>query len=429
MRHVRVPILALALAACSGGGTEDTDAPTGPTDTSDPTGGTGPTATMTTTHDFNSGFQVGPFCAVQTVFQLGCVTGCHSGIVPEAGLDLETDPYNAIVNVPSKLYSGTLVVPGDPEGSLLMHKMTGNLTADQGEVMPPQGAMSNYYVVPIRDWIAAGAQPGCDDPTETGTTPTIPTGETYHPAGWESPDQHGTAAMYQTGGDCRVCHGQDLTGGSSGVTCDDCHAPTWRTDCVWCHGGTQNNTGAPPQDIDDNTDPETISFTAHSAHVTTTAVHGAYDCVQCHKKPLDILDYGHVVRDNTPGFGEVYYGGGISTIATYYQGTCSNTYCHGNGSIGGEITDGDGPLNCASCHPDTNTPAAWNTLSGKHELHLSEGVTCDECHSTVVGPNETITNPALHVNGDKDVAPTGVTWNGSSCTGSCHGHNHDNDNW
>ncbi|MCA9494124.1 MAG: hypothetical protein KC621_29555 [Myxococcales bacterium] len=418
----------LLIASCKGG---DTDKDTTPDETGTtplPTG-TSPTATLTTTRDFNSGFQVGPFCAVQTVFQLGCVTGCHSAIVPEAGLDLETDPYNAIVNVPSKLFTGTLVVPGDPAASFLMHKMTGNIEADQGDVMPPQGVMTNYYLTPVRDWIAAGAQPGCDDPTTTGTTPTtITTGETYHPVGWSNADQHGTAAMYQTGGDCRVCHGADLTGGSSSVTCDDCHAPTWRTDCIWCHGGTENTTGAPPSDIDDNDDPNTISFTAHTKHVTTT-IHAAYDCVQCHIKPADILDYGHVIRDLTPGYGEINYTGGISPIATYYQGTCSNTYCHGTGTVPGEITDGDGPLSCYGCHADVTTTQAWNTMSGRHQLHLSDGITCNECHSTVVNAAQDIINPTLHVNGDADVQPTGVTWNGNTCAGTCHGHGHNNASW
>ncbi len=421
-------LLGSMVLACNGGidpepSTSETGTPIVPT-------GTSPTATLTTDEVFDPGFQEGPFCAVRAVFELSCVTGCHSAVVPEAGLDLQTDPYGAIVNVSSKLYTGTLVVPGDASASLLFRKMMNTHSPDQGAVMPPQGVLDPYYLVPVRDWIEGGASPECVDPgtTTTGTTPTG-TGA-YHPPGWESGDEHGTAAMYQTGGDCRTCHGADLTGGSSAVTCDDCHVPTWRTDCVWCHGGTLDTTGAPPSDIDDNDDPATISFTSHPKHVQET-IHAAYDCTQCHVKPTDILDYGHVVRDITPGFGEIDYTQGLSRIATYYQGTCSNTYCHGTGLVPGEVTDGDGPLGCGDCHPDAaSPPAQWNAMSGRHALHLGEGITCSECHGSVVDATQGIVNPALHVNGGPDLLLAGtVTFLGASCTGSCHGHNHQNDAW
>jgi hypothetical protein len=68
-------------------------------------------------------------------------------------------------------------------------------------------------------------------------------------------------------------------------------------------------------------------------------------------------------------------------------------------------------------------------MSGDHRLHLQDGVTCNECHSTVVNAQQGIVNPSLHVNGQPEVQPVGVTWNGASCTGTCHGHGHNNDAW
>jgi hypothetical protein len=48
-----------------------------------------------------------------------------------------------------------VVIPGDPEGSLLAHKMLG--TQEQGAVMPPSGALSSANIQIIMEWIEAGA--------------------------------------------------------------------------------------------------------------------------------------------------------------------------------------------------------------------------------------------------------------------------------
>jgi mono/diheme cytochrome c family protein len=48
-----------------------------------------------------------------------------------------------------------VVVPGDPESSLLAHKLLD--TQEQGAVMPPSGALSNAQIQIILDWISAGA--------------------------------------------------------------------------------------------------------------------------------------------------------------------------------------------------------------------------------------------------------------------------------
>ncbi len=48
-----------------------------------------------------------------------------------------------------------VVVPGDPEGSLLVQKMIG--THEQGGIMPPSGALPDSLIQIIVDWIEAGA--------------------------------------------------------------------------------------------------------------------------------------------------------------------------------------------------------------------------------------------------------------------------------
>lgn len=128
-------------ADCSsgGGGTDsggggDTDSGGGGTDS----GGGGETdytyAAITA--------QIGPQCS-----------GCHSSggtALPQLG----EDPGN-LINQKSNYYSGkTLVVPGDPEASLLYQKVRGSMGDGHGDVMPPYGdGLTTDELTLIYGWI------------------------------------------------------------------------------------------------------------------------------------------------------------------------------------------------------------------------------------------------------------------------------------
>lgn len=246
----------------------------------------------------------------------------------------------------------------------------------------------------------------------------------YHPDGWGRADQHGLAAKLQDQ-DCTACHGSDLTGGSSGWSCDACHPSGWRTDCTFCHGGTESDSGAPPEDIDDAT--TGISFPEHGAH-GVSSTHPDWDCDQCHVKPLDITSTGHLfVGDTTAGVAEVDMSAGLSRDGAYAgNGSCGDLYCHGNGrGEDGEAHTGD-RVDCGSCHGDASST---RDMSGEHGEHLHEGVQCGDCHADTVSGNSTITDGDRHVDGRVDVAIDGTSWNGSTCSGRCHGEDHDNERW
>ncbi len=374
------------------------------------------------------GFLQGEFCDVQAVFQVSCVVGCHSGLVPGGGLDLDTDPYYATVG---RVGAGgrVLVEPGYPEQSFLYRKMLGDLQPDEGAVMPTSGVLDAPFTDVIRRWIADGAYNDC----QPGTAPPEPTDytedEPYHPPGWSDGGVHGVANNLQTGGDCRQCHGDQLDGGTSGVTCDDCHEPGWRTDCTFCHGGVDNLTGAPPEDIDNS--PVSQAFPSHTAHVTGYT-HLAYGCEQCHVQRYDVLTPGHIFDDLTAGYGELNYTQGLSPYGTYLFGTCDNLYCHGGGLLDdGYATIGD-TMYCYSCHPDglSSGAAEWAQMSGRHALHMEEAAAqCYECHSQVTDAAQNLIGPQYHVNGLREVQPVGVVYDGNSCNGACHGFNHNNSGW
>jgi len=249
-------------------------------------------------------------------------------------------------------------------------------------------------------------------------------GGNFHPAGYAEPSVHGTDMELQRS-DCRGCHGAELFGGQ-GPSCDSCHEAGWRDDCTYCHGGGLNDTGAPPQDLGSSNNNSAQSFVAHTKHVTQ-GVARAFDCVQCHSKPTDVMTAGHAF-DPTPDAAEISMAAGLSPAGTYNgTGTCANVYCHGNGRQNGTYTDGLGPLSCNGCHPTGG-------LGGEHEKHINdENMTCNECHLQVAGSSTTIIAPTLHVDGQKQVQMevTTITWNPGNrrCTGPCHGEDHGDEGW
>jgi predicted CxxxxCH...CXXCH cytochrome family protein len=248
----------------------------------------------------------------------------------------------------------------------------------------------------------------------------------YHPAGFADPEVHGMALKLQ-GEDCRNCHGEELDGGTVQVSCDECHTPQWRTDCTYCHGGTNDQSGAPPRDLNGETQRALLSFIAHDRHVSEYE-HAAYDCTECHTKPADVLSVGHIF-DDTPAQAEVDFSLGLSAEGSYdYAGGCSQIYCHSSGqsSAVGQATDSMEAPDCGGCHPSTGTTnLAFTLLSGRHAFHLGRGFQCQECHDP--------TAVTTHVNGQADVSFAAAGFNytsaSHSCEGTCHGATHFGQQW
>lgn len=259
-------------------------------------------------------------------------------------------------------------------------------------------------------------------------------GDRYHPDGFAAGALHGPALKMQED-DCRTCHGADLTGGVDGEpSCDGCHVgdtPTaWRTNCTFCHGGVENDTGAPPRNID-GTD-QVGPFPVHTIHVTGSDMANAYDCNQCHTKAIEVLSPGHVF-DDSPGEAENDYGNGLApqTLFALADRTCSNNYCHGNGRAdNGTIAAQSGRLACNGCHAIATSGAPeWGAMSGGHPLHLGLGdIGCADCHTGTTADGATIADKGKHINGARDVSFSIASFAfdaaAHTCTGTCHGVDH-----
>lgn len=364
-------------------------------------------------------------CAVVEQVMPKCLA-CHheDGSFP----NLEYDALRtSLVNVASEGWPGeTLVVPGSAATSFFYRKLAGPLSSEEGLKMPTNSELSAAELAIVRTWIDDGASLDCELPAGFD-----PGAVRYHPEGYGAATPHGTDLRLGTE-DCRTCHGDDLRGGA-GQSCDSCHeVEDWRTNCTYCHGGTDDDSGAPPRDLDGETLREALRFRAHTEH-TSESNHPAYDCDQCHVKPTDVLTEGHTF-DDTPGTAEVVFTAGLSPAADYQgSGSCGSLYCHGNGRTTKAYDHTMARPDCDQCHagPDAGL-VALGTMSGDHRRHVVRNMTCNECHAGVVDAAGTVTAPASHVNGTKDVAFTqaGFTRAASgTCTGSCHNERHTAERW
>jgi len=254
-----------------------------------------------------------------------------------------------------------------------------------------------------------------------------------HPYGYGSPEQHSVEAKLGTS-QCTECHGEDLRGEGDANSCDQCHSDGWRSDCTFCHGGDDNNTGAPPRDI--NGSGSDSSFGAHSAHVISND-HMEYECSECHIQPDNVVYEGHMF-DSTPGVSEIAFNPDLNSSATWSEGSCSNLYCHSNGQGDLGTVDASDTVECGDCHAGNNDSSSeWVSLSGKHKKHLQEGLNCSDCHESTINEVGHFTGPDLHVNGEVNVSISSLVYTEaesdgqgrSRCDGACHDKNHNDFIW
>lgn len=214
---------------------------------------------------------------------------------------------------------------------------------------------------------------------------------TAHAADWEVPSNHGRAANRDLAS-CRTCHGDDYAGGTSGVSCNDCHLGTaWQTSCTFCHGDASRtaNRAAPPVGTQGETATTERAVGAHAAHLSGGAIGPAVACAECHAVPTTLA---HVDGTAAVAFGPAARRGGAQP--TWNGTTCSGTYCHGatRTAAGGANktpawTGGAAEAACGTCHGAP--PPGHSTAS------------CGGCHD---GYSATTVNAATHLNGAVDAS-------------------------
>ncbi|MBI5443728.1 MAG: CxxxxCH/CxxCH domain-containing protein [Deltaproteobacteria bacterium] len=252
-----------------------------------------------------------------------------------------------------------------------------------------------------------------------------------HPSGWAAKNQHGYSVNTTGLGGCKSCHGSDLQGGSTGVSCASCHATAgfsnWDTNCTFCHGNRATGRQSPPLDTQGRNLATNVSVGRHDTHVAATLAN-AIACTQCHpaRSASVVTDADHVDGNGTAEvtFGGLARTGSVTPTYTRSSATsasCASTYCHGNFSGGSTATvtwTSSATSTCTSCHG--NPPA-----TGEHSKHVSgEGIACSTCHGTGYARTGTSTGTvakATHVDGLKALV-TNLGWSSTArtCAPSCH---------
>ena len=197
--------------------------------------------------------------------------------------------------------------------------------------------------------------------------------------------------------------------------CDQCHG-SGPGSCTSCHGGLDNQTGAPPAGLRGESSTTDLAVGAHTAHVSGGSLAVAFECSECHLIPSSIAAPGHLGADSVA---ELTWGSLAGSTASWNRATatCSGVYCHGSFAGGtasnAPIWTGTDQAACGTCHDVGSDPAS---LLWKHEAHVGVGLSCGECHASVTDTLLAIIDPVLHVNGQVDT----LTRDPSVCE-SCHG--------
>jgi predicted CxxxxCH...CXXCH cytochrome family protein len=213
--------------------------------------------------------------------------------------------------------------------------------------------------------IAVIAAAGCGTPNDQST---FDPDTQRHIADWVR-IKHAPAAQTDIA-ECTECHGDDLLGGTSGVSCDSCHinGVSALSGCISCHGRPPAGNAAPNR------------TGAHDAHNAVSGITNV--CDVCH------TGAGTGTANHFNGSVNVAflssYNSNSGTATRNPNGTCSNVSCHGGQTtpvwLSGTI---DVNTQCTQCHAFGT--AEYNSYSsGAHALHTGMGFNCWACHSPAV---------------------------------------------
>jgi len=214
------------------------------------------------------------------------------------------------------------------------------------------------------------------------------------------------------------------------LPCVPCHSAN-PANCVICHGGRDNQTGAPPLGLRGELSANQLAVGAHTSHVEGGYIATAVACRECHIVPSTFADPGHYGTDS---IAETTWGNLAGSASQWNRiaATCSKTYCHGNFAGGyasnAPIWTAPGQIDCGSCHDNGTSPA---DLGGRHFKHvIEENFECRRCHAATVDSLLNIIGKNRHVNGARDVVFS--SGQGSFSNGTCSNLGdgcHDTENW
>lgn len=207
---------------------------------------------------------------------------------------------------------------------------------------------------------------------------------------------------------CASCHGDDLAGGGSTVSCLSCHNTQTQDGCSSCHQVKPNAQAvfqgtkvASRQSLGD----------VHQAHFRNRWM-AALACKDCHKTPTSLRSEGHLDGKVQVALGSRAQANGSTPTWNANQRTCTNTYCHNSGMKDATAAEPgwkapSEAMSCTTCHGNPPT----TLKNGKPHPTDKQ---CSNCHKNVKEDGTTFNDPTLHINGKVESSlPT-------ACN-ACHG--------
>ncbi len=227
---------------------------------------------------------------------------------------------------------------------------------------------------------------GCTSSLEDGLPGSDDQTVTYHSTGWKDNPQHGND-YYTDPQNCKACHGEDLDGGTSGVSCRGCHHSGWSgthgeeyaadpDNCKACHGEDLNGGDASSDcsschhedavgkwqhgdyhtlpDTDNCADCHGADLTGANSLVSCFSCHSdisAFNCSNCHTGAA--ISYADSAHGNTSY--------GVDRSGTGTEGDCIHCHDLPAGSTNDLLLFA--PMNqtsqtenfCFQCHKDKDT--------------------------------------------------------------------------
>lgn len=220
--------------------------------------------------------------------------------------------------------------------------------------------------------------------------------------------------------DCVSCHGPNGPHGEGFGGCNICHGNPPVISQLGVDGlvNVPSATGA-------------TSPGGHSRHATVSGYN--YTCDTCHFNGMPVTLIAESPRRMQMGFntgGGIYDGRTLlspytyeatngTTVTTSGTMTCSNIYCHSNGtSVSTHVIPPStspswvaaGPLACSTCHGYPPQYGQDEPKSNSHVVHQQQleqhsWFSCATCHAETTGDGTTIADTDNHVNGEFNVSP------------------------
>lgn len=200
-----------------------------------------------------------------------------------------------------------------------------------------------------------------------------------HTAGWSLDSEHGQSAKARPGissglGSCQACHGNDYSGGTSEVSCSSCHrVPAPHPRSPWLR--------------------------SPNSHSSANEQNAPF-CVECHRDPQSdqppgcfngSLCHGEAGY-HAPGWEEAENHGAEAMGQSAGRGFASCQECHGS-DFGG----GSSEISCYSCHgTDAPHPIGWKGGTGHRSTDEGHAPICGDCHGEISPSGGCFTANACH---------------------------------